>query len=405
MPVRITIGRNAKEIDDALWVRHEVFVIEDGKFGGKPLHGERLIDRFDAFPNVYNVIAYEGSEPIATIRLVKESSCGVPAEELFDFSAYRATASNELKEKQADGSILGASPTPVFGNAGMLAIRGPWRRRRDVIRSMFRMAATVTKANGATHVIVAVNHETASMYRRLGFTAISEKIWVEEIDNYIIPLATQADTFTSWASQGMDGSPLTSFEDSFERVVLRKGEVIFEEGDAGSDAYIVESGHMRISRYNENGQDLVLTDLSVGDLFGELALIDSHPRSATATATADTELIKLDRASFLKDLRQNPERSQELLKIFSGRIRRMDELAIMLAFAPDQQRLSFALEVVRKRAAPDRKDPSIKYFHGGPQEFAQIAAVEESVASTFLEELQESGQITFTSKRIQFSAS
>ena len=404
MPIKIKIGRNAKEIDDALWVRHEVFVVEDGKFGGKPLPNERLIDRFDAFPSVYNVIAYEGSEPIATIRLVKESECGVPAEELFDFSSFRAEAADDLRERNSDRNEIEKSVRPVFGNAGMLAIRGPWRRRRDVIRAMFRMAAAVCKANGATHVVVAVNHETAGMYRRLGFTPLSEKIWVEEIENHIVPLATQVDTFLEWALGKVSDAPLTAFEDSFEREVLRAGEVLFEEGDAGTDAYIVESGAIRISRRNEEGQDLVLTDLQPGGLFGELALIDNYPRSATATATVDTELIKLDRHAFMRDLRENPQRAQELFHIFAGRIRRMDELAMMLAFAPDDQRLSFALEVARQRAEVDRRDPSITFFRGGPEEFARIAAVEEQTASRFLAQLAENGELEYSAKRIKFTA-
>ena len=151
MSTRIKIGRNAHDIDNAISVRHEVFVIEDGEFGGQPLPHSRLMDRFDAFPGVFKVIAYEGNDPIATIRLVKESECGVPAEDLFDFSNFRSEATEDLKETKADGITMGIAPRPVFGNAGMLAIRAPWRRRRDVIRAMFRMAAAVGEAKAATH--------------------------------------------------------------------------------------------------------------------------------------------------------------------------------------------------------------------------------------------------------------
>ena len=122
----------------------------------------------------------------------------------------------------------------------------------------------------------------------------------------------------------------------------------------GTDAFIVESGGIRISRRNEENRDLVLADLKPGGLFGELALIDNHPRSATATATIDTELIKLDRETFMRDLQENPERARELFHIFSDRIRRMDELAMMLAFAADQQKLAFALEVAKKHAGVKR---------------------------------------------------
>ena len=402
MAIRITVARNAKEIDDALWLRHEVFVIEDGKYGGKVLPGSRMVDRFDAFPNIFNIVTYDGDEPIATIRLIKESGCGLPADELFDFSNYRASVIDIRKEPK--GEILDLTPSlpPVFGNAGMLAIRKPWRRRRDVIRAMFRMSAAICRSNGATHLLVVVNHETMAMYRRLGFKALSDKFWVDEIENYVVPLAASTETFLEWALGGLTDSPLMPFEDSFERQVLREGEVLFEEGDVGDDAYIVESGHIRISRKYEQGQELVLTHLIAGDLFGENALVDNHPRSATATATSDTELITLSRHAFLRDLHGNPERSQELFKIFSGRIRRMDELAIMLAFAPNDQRLEFALQVVRRRALADRKDPDVRVFRGGCEEFARIAAVETTEAEEYLRNLAQTGELEFTAKNIIF---
>jgi hypothetical protein len=154
MPIRIKLARSPKEIDDALWLRHEVFVIEDGKFGGKPVPGHRLVDHFDAFPSVYHVVAYEHSEPVATMRLVKDSDAGLPVDELYDFTEYRKQAVGDLPGLGGDWA---KRDTPVFGSAGMLAIRGPWRRRRDVIRAMFRMAATVCQGYGASHVVVVVN--------------------------------------------------------------------------------------------------------------------------------------------------------------------------------------------------------------------------------------------------------
>lgn len=73
MAIRIKVASTQQESDDALWVRHEVFAVEDGNFGGNPLPDGRIIDRFDAFPHVWNIIAYDGVEPIATIRLTGEN--------------------------------------------------------------------------------------------------------------------------------------------------------------------------------------------------------------------------------------------------------------------------------------------------------------------------------------------
>jgi len=401
MPIRIKLARSPKEIDDALWLRHEVFVIEDGKFGGKPVPGHRLVDHFDAFPSVYHVVAYEHSEPVATMRLVKDSDAGLPVDELYDFTEYRKQAVGDLPGLGGDWA---KRDTPVFGSAGMLAIRGPWRRRRDVIRAMFRMAATVCQGYGASHVVVVVNYETAGMYRRLGFTELCEKIWNEEIGNHVIPLAGTTQQFIGWALGDLPDTPLSSFQDSFERLVLRSGELVFNEGDIGEHAYVVESGEIRISRRRDGAQELTLAHLGRGDLFGELALLDDQPRAASATALVDCELMTLDRQSFEKQLHEHPERARRLFKVFAARMRSMDELAMVLAFAHPAQRLEFALEAARKQAAPERGNPGAVVFRGGPKELALMAAVDEQVTRQYLETVAQAGRIVYSERHIAFEA-
>lgn len=399
MPIRIKVAQNAKEIDDALWLRHEVFVTEDGKFGGKPIHGHRLVDRFDAFPSAYHVVAYEGREPVAAMRLLKDSEAGMPVDELYDFSEYRRRAgAGEIQ-------IVGAPQAPgtvQFGSAGMLAIRANWRRRRDVIRAMFRMAATVCHRYGATHILVVVNHETAGMYRRLGFAQLSDKLWNEEIGNHVIPLVGTTDQFLSWAFGDLPDTALSAFQDSFERMVYRAGESVFFEGDVGEHAYVVDSGEIRIARKRTTGEELTLAHLNRGDLFGELALIDDQPRSASATAATDSELMTLDRATFQTQLQVNPDRCRRLFRIFSARMRSMDELAMVLAFAPAGQRLEFALEVARQQALPDRGNAEHLVFRGGPRELALLAAVDQQSAISYLELGAANGELEFSERHISF---
>ena len=399
MPIRIKLARSPKEIDDALWLRHEVFVVEHGKFGGTPVPGHRLVDHFDAFPSVYHVVAYEHTEPVATMRLVKDSDAGLPVDELYDFTDYRRHAVSDLPSL---GPEWAEKNTPVFGSAGMLAIRGPWRRRRAVIRAMFRIAATVCQGYGASHVVVVVNYETAGMYRRLGFTELSEKIWNAEIGNFVIPLAGTTQQFIGWALGDLPDTALSSFKDSFERLVLRTGEVVFNEGDIGEHAYVVETGEIRISRRRDGDQELTLAHLGRGHLFGELALLDDLPRAASATALTDCELMTLDRRSFEQQLHDHPERARRLFKVFAARMRAMDELAMVLAFAHPSQRLEFALDAARKQAAPDKSDPSRIVFRGGPRELALMAAVDEQVTRDYLDALATAGRVAFSERHISF---
>jgi len=106
----------------------------------------------------------------------------------------------------------------------------------------------------------------------------------------------------------------------------RKSEVIFEEGSTGSEMYLIHSGRVLLSvRQNETRQSPLVV-LNPGDFFGEMALVDDSPRSATASAIEeDTELIVMDRARFMFMVRQQPEFALSLMHTLCQRLRDMDK--------------------------------------------------------------------------------
>jgi CRP/FNR family cyclic AMP-dependent transcriptional regulator len=106
----------------------------------------------------------------------------------------------------------------------------------------------------------------------------------------------------------------------------RKSEVIFEEGSIGSEMYLIHSGRVLLSVQQNDNQQIPLVVLNPGDFFGEMALVDDSPRSATASAVEDgTELIVMDRARFLFMVRQQPEFALSLMHTLCQRLRGMDK--------------------------------------------------------------------------------
>jgi CRP/FNR family cyclic AMP-dependent transcriptional regulator len=106
----------------------------------------------------------------------------------------------------------------------------------------------------------------------------------------------------------------------------RKSEVIFEEGSTGSEMYLIHSGKVLLSVRQKETQQVPLVVLNPGDFFGEMALVDDSPRSATASAVdADTELIVIDRTRFLFMVRQQPEFALSLMHTLCKRLRDMDK--------------------------------------------------------------------------------
>jgi CRP-like cAMP-binding protein len=110
------------------------------------------------------------------------------------------------------------------------------------------------------------------------------------------------------------------------RRTYRKSEVIFEEGSTGSEMYLIHSGRVLLSVRQDEAKQTPLVILNPGDFFGEMALVDDSPRSATASAVEDdTELIVMDRARFLFMVRQQPEFALSLMHTLCQRLRVMDK--------------------------------------------------------------------------------
>lgn len=102
------------------------------------------------------------------------------------------------------------------------------------------------------------------------------------------------------------------------RFSLSEGGVVFLKGDTGDSAYVVAKGLVEI---REGGR--VIETIDVGELFGELAMIDSEPRSASAVAIGPTELIPIERSVFERMLETEPGFALTVLRLMSRRLRAM----------------------------------------------------------------------------------
>ena len=107
---------------------------------------------------------------------------------------------------------------------------------------------------------------------------------------------------------------------------LQSGELLFQAGEPGESLFIVRSGAIELYIRDTAGQKIVLTTAEEGELFGELSLLDSGPRTATAVALADAELLVLDRDDLLLLFQKRPDAALHILAAMSGMTRKADEL-------------------------------------------------------------------------------
>src|SRR5438046_6743289 len=101
---------------------------------------------------------------------------------------------------------------------------------------------------------------------------------------------------------------------------------LFRAGDEGDAMYLIERGKVRISVQGTDGREMTLAELSRGDFFGEMALLDGQRRSADAIVAEDSRLAVLSREHFLSFLRSSPDIALEMLTALANRLRRTDQL-------------------------------------------------------------------------------
>ena len=101
-----------------------------------------------------------------------------------------------------------------------------------------------------------------------------------------------------------------------------KGTTIFQKGDEGSSMMAVLRGRVRVSSVSADGREVTLNVINPGEIFGEVALLDGKSRSADASAIEETELLVLERRSFLPFIRENEDLQLRLIAVLCERLRR-----------------------------------------------------------------------------------
>jgi CRP-like cAMP-binding protein len=97
---------------------------------------------------------------------------------------------------------------------------------------------------------------------------------------------------------------------------VKAGDVIFREGDQARELFVIKSGQVRIQIGNRT-----ISELGSDSIFGEMALIDSEPRSATAIAVTDVELVAISEKQFLFLVSQTPYFALKVMRVLAQRLR------------------------------------------------------------------------------------
>lgn len=137
---------------------------------------------------------------------------------------------------------------------------------------------------------------------------------------------------------------------------FRRGETIFHQDDPGDSLFIVEAGVVKIVLPSPEGEEgAIIATLNPGDFFGELALLDGAPHSATAVALEPTQVLVLDRATFTDLIDAQPGLRDALFAGLVAELRRLTGHVEELHFLDLPGRLARRLVRLAREADPDAR--------------------------------------------------
>jgi CRP/FNR family cyclic AMP-dependent transcriptional regulator len=175
---------------------------------------------------------------------------------------------------------------------------------------------------------------------------------------------------------------------------VARNTVLLREGERPASLYVVLEGKVRVSVSDEEGRELVLAVLGPKETFGELALIDDEPRSATVVATDRSRIAVVSKDDFKRCLARSPEIAINLLKYLSRRLREGNETAKGFALLDVQGRVA---QLLRRLAREhDGRLISDPITH---QEIANMVGASREMVSRVIGSLKSEGALKVEGKR------
>ena len=108
--------------------------------------------------------------------------------------------------------------------------------------------------------------------------------------------------------------------------IYRDGEEIVRQGNTGESMYVVQSGRVEVVQRTTNGGEQHLAFLEAGTFFGEMSVFEKEVRSATVRAAGEARVLKIDKKTLLRRIREDPLLAVNLLKTMSHRIRDLNRV-------------------------------------------------------------------------------
>ena len=199
---------------------------------------------------------------------------------------------------------------------------------------------------------------------------------------------------------GLDNSAADALRASMSLVKLRKGQSLFKEGDDGDNLYVVSNGKVKLGTKSPDGRENLLMILGPGDMFGELSLFDSGPRTATATAVTDSKLLTLGQEKVIPWVKEYPEVSLQLLARLASRLRRTNEVVGDLVFSDVPGRVAKALIDLGVKFGDKRSEGLFVNHDLTQEELAQLVGASRETVNKALADFAQRGWLRLEARSV-----
>jgi len=125
--------------------------------------------------------------------------------------------------------------------------------------------------------------------------------------------------------EGLSITELAAVASVTEEIVFQPGETVIKEGEPGETMYLILEGEVSVNKGQEQGREIELDRISAGDYFGEMALFEDIPRSATIRTQKETRLLMLHKREFAEIVREYPQIALHICRVLGARLRRLHD--------------------------------------------------------------------------------
>jgi CRP-like cAMP-binding protein len=180
---------------------------------------------------------------------------------------------------------------------------------------------------------------------------------------------------------------------------IKKGEIIFEEGEAVNGVYCVKDGICKLSKLSENGKDQIVKMVVKGQLIGQRSLVTDENSNLQAVALNDMEVCFIPKSEIIADLQKNPTFSFNMLKDMAQDLKESDDIIVNMAQKSVRQRLAETLIYIHESFGvnPD-KTLSVLLSR---EDFANIVGTATESAIRVLSQFKKEGLISTVGKHIK----